>query len=276
MKEKVWSALSRIVLLLWALAILFPMFWIVYESFKSNREFFADIWALPEKLQFSNYLRAWDNLNVGRSFLNTLCYVGGSLALGLVVTTLGAYAFTRLKWRGRKFFWTMLMISLFLPGINVLVPQYTIMQSLGLLNKLIGLVLLAGLPMSAFGIMLLGSFMSSIPTALEESAMIDGATLFQIFRKIIVPLSVPGIVTVAIFNFVTLYNDFIGPFIMITDPDKYPISVNMYSANAMMQYKADWVALLAGVVLTILPTIVIYILFQRQIMEGATVGGVKG
>ena len=106
--------------------------------------------------------------------------------------------------------------------------------------------------------------------------MIDGATLFQIFRKIIVPLSVPGIVTVAIFNFVTLYNDFIGPFIMITDPDKYPISVNMYSANAMMQYKADWVALLAGVVLTILPTIVIYILFQRQIMEGATVGGVKG
>ncbi len=270
------SVVLRIVVLLWALLIIFPLIWVIYESFKTNREFFADIWALPEKLQFSNYQRAWDNLQIGQSLFNTLIYVGGGLALSLLVNTLSAYAFSRLKWKGKKIVWGIIMLSLFLPGINILVPQYTIMRSLGLLNKLSGLILLASLPISAFDVMLLGSFMSSIPKELEESATMDGATLFQIFRKIVLPLSTSGIVTVAIFKFVALYNDFIGPFIMLSDSSKYTISINMYNANAMMQYRADWVALLAGMVITIIPSVVVYILFQRRIIDGATLGAVKG
>ncbi len=258
------------------LTVLLPLFWIFYQSLKTNQEFFADIWAFPEHLKWSNYEKAWTRLGIGQSVVNTLYYVGLSLLISLFVSTVNAYAFTRIQWKLRSLLWSIIMISLFLPGINILVSQYTLMRALNLTDSLNGLVLLAGLPVGAFELLLLGSFMRSLPKELDESAFIDGATLFQVFRKIILPLSMPGIVTIGIFKFVGLYNDFLGPFILISDPAKYPISVNMYNANAMMEFKADWVTLLAGLVITIIPTVIVYVLFQRRIIEGATMGGVKG
>jgi len=276
MKTGITSWLWRIVLLIWALSVLLPLFWIFYQSLKTNQEFFADIWAFPKHLKWINYEKAWTRLGIGQSVVNTLYYVGLSLLISLFVSTVNAYAFTRIQWKLRSMLWSIIMLSLFLPGINILVSQYTLMRALNLTDSLNGLVLLASLPVGAFELLLLGSFMRSLPTELDESAVIDGATLFQVFRKIILPLSMPGIVTIGIFKFVGLYNDFLGPFILISDPAKYPISVNMYNANAMMQYKADWVTLLAGLVITIIPTVIVYVLFQRRIIEGATMGGVKG
>lgn len=270
------SWLWRILLFIWALTILLPLFWIFYQSLKTNQEFFADIWAFPEHLQAINYHKAWTRLGIGQSAVNTLYYVGLSLLISLFVSTVNAYAFTRIQWKLRPMLWSIIMMSLFLPGINILVSQYTLMRALHLTDSLNGLVLLASLPVGAFELLLLGSFMRTLPTELDESAFIDGATLFQVFRKIIFPLSMPGIVTIGIFKFVGLYNDFLGPFILISDPAKYPISVNMYNANAMMEFKADWVTLLAGLVITIIPTIIVYVMFQRRIIEGATMGGVKG
>lgn len=276
MKNGLASLLWRVILFLWAVTIMLPLIWIVYQSLKTNQQFFADIWALPDTLQWNNYMKAWTKLGVGKSMLNTVYYVGLGLLISLAVSALNAYAFTRMQWKLRGLLWSIIMLSLFLPGINILVPQYTLMRSLDLTNSLNGLVLLASLPLGAFELLLLGSFMQSLPKELEESAFIDGATLFQVVRKIIVPLAMPGIVTIAIFKFVALYNDFLGPFIFLSDPDKYTVSINMYAANAMMEYKADWVTLLAGLVITITPTIFIYMLFQRRIIEGATLGGVKG
>lgn len=276
MKNRIVSCLCRFVLFLWALTVLFPLFWIFYQSLKTNREFFANIWAFPKDLQWINYVNAWTLLGIGRSMVNTVYYVGLGLILGLFIATLNAYAFTRIKWKLRALVWSIIMISLFLPGINILVPQYTLMRALHLTNSLNGLVLLSSLPIGAFELMLLGSFMKSIPAEMEESAFIDGATIFQVFRKIIVPLSTPGIVTIGIFRFVALYNDFIGPFILLSDSRKYTISINMYNANSMMEYKADWVTLLAGLVIAVIPTIVVYVLFQKRIIEGATLGAVKG
>ncbi|OUS69003.1 ABC transporter permease [Paenibacillus sp. MY03] len=276
MRIRVTSWLWRMVLFVWALTVLLPLFWILYQSLKTNQEFFADIWAFPSHLKWGNYEKAWTQLGIGKSVINTLYYVGLSLLISLFVSTVNAYAFTRIQWKLRSLLWSVIMISLFLPGINILVSQYTLMRALDLTNSLNGLVLLAGLPVGAFELLLLGSFMRSLPKELDESAFIDGATLFQVFCKIILPLSMPGIVTIGIFKFVGLYNDFLGPFILISDPDKYPISVNMYNANAMMEFKADWVTLLAGLVITIIPTVIVYVLFQRRIIEGATMGGVKG
>ncbi|MFC5407169.1 carbohydrate ABC transporter permease [Cohnella soli] len=276
MRTGVTSWLWRMVLFVWALTVLLPLFWIFYQSLKTNQEFFADIWAFPEHLKWSNYEKAWTRLGIGQSVINTLYYVGLSLLISLFVSTVNAYAFTRIQWKLRSLLWSVIMISLFLPGINILVSQYTLMRAMDLTDSLNGLVLLAGLPVGAFELLLLGSFMRSLPKELDESAFIDGATLFQVFRKIILPLSMPGIVTIGIFKFVGLYNDFLGPFILISDPAKYPISVNMYNANAMMEFKADWVTLLAGLVITIIPTVIVYVLFQRRIIEGATMGGVKG
>ncbi|MHA6480787.1 carbohydrate ABC transporter permease [Paenibacillus sp. strain BS8-2] len=276
MTRGIGSIVWRIVLLIWALTVFLPIAWIVYQSLKTNQQFFADIWALPSTLQWSNYSKAWTSLGVGKSLLNTVYYVGLSLIISLTLAVVNAYAFTRMEWKLRNLVWSLIMLSLFLPGINILVPQYTIMRALDLTNSLNGLVLLASLPLGAFELLLLGGFMRSLPKEVEESAFIDGATLFQVVRKIIVPLAMPGLVTIGIFKFVALYNDFLGPFILLSDPDKYTVSINMYAANAMMEYKADWVTLLAGLVITIIPTIVVYMLFQRKIIEGATLGGVKG
>jgi len=265
----------RLILLFWAVSIILPLVWIFYESLKTNMEFFMDVWALPEASQWKNYADAWNQLGIGKSLLNTLYYVGASLFLGLFLITLNAYALTRVEWKLKKYVWGIIMISLFLPGINALVPQYLLMRSLHLTNSITGLIILSSLGESAFNLMLLGGFMQSIPKELEESANIDGASLFKIFRSVVVPLSMPGIVTVGVFRFLGLYNNFLGPYIYLSDPGKYTIGVCMYQANALMQYQANWVTMCAGVVIAMIPCILVYMLFQDRIVEGATLGSIK-
>lgn len=266
----------RIVLVAWSLSVLFPLVWVLYQSLKTNREFFQDVWALPHVWKWANYRSAWVKLGIGGAMLNTLYYVGASLILGTFVTTINAYALTRISFRGRKLIWGVIMLSLFLPGINALIPQYVLMRSLHLTNSLTGLVVLDSFGESVFYLLLLGGFMQSLPKELEESAFMDGASLFQVFMRIIMPLAVPGIVTVAIFKFLSLYNNFLGPFIYLSDQKKYTIGVNMYQANQMMQYSSDWVTLFAGVLIAMVPSVILFVLFQRSIMEGATLGAVKG
>jgi len=276
-EKRTWvDGIWWIVLLAWSITILFPLVWVLYESLKTNREFFQDVWALPEKLKWANYSLAWAKYGIGASMLNTLYYVGASLLIGLFLTTINAYALTRMQFKGRKLLWAVIMLSLFLPGINALIPQYVLMRDLHLTNSLTGLVILDSLGESVFYLLLLGGFMQSLPKEMEESAFMDGASLFQVFWKIIVPLSMPGVMTVAIFKFLGLYNNFLGPFIYLGDPKKYTIGVSMYAANQMMQYTADWVTLFAGVVIAMVPSVIMFVFFQRWIVEGATLGAVKG
>ncbi|MCU6710562.1 carbohydrate ABC transporter permease [Paenibacillus sp. J5C_2022] len=270
--DSVWWTL----LILWSAAIVFPLFWVFYESLKTNQEFFRDVWALPEVLKWGNYGNAWSKYGIGQAMTNTLYYVGVSLVFGTFLTTLNAYALTRIAFKGRKLLWAIIMLSLFLPGINALIPQYVLMRDLQLTNSLTGLVLLDVLGENVFFLMLLGGFMQSLPKELEESAYMDGASIFQSFLRIMLPLSLPGIVTVAIFKFLGLYNNFLGPFIYLSDQSKYTIGVSMYSANQMMQYSADWVTLFAGVMIAMVPSVLMFSFFQRWIMEGATLGAVKG
>ena len=268
--------LWRIFLAAFALSIILPIFWLVYESLKTNREFFQDIWALPAQLKWSNYTSAWEKFKLGQVLLNTVYYVGVSLVVGTFLTALNAYALTRVNFKGRKLLWASIMLSLFLPGINALVPQYVLMRDLHLTNSLTGLIILDSLGESVFFLMLLSGFMQSLPKELEESAFVDGSSIFQVFLKIIFPLSMPGIVTVAIFKFLGLYNNFLAPFIYLGEESKYTMAVNMYFAHKRMQYSSDWVTLFAGLVITMIPPIIMYIMFQRKVMEGATLGGVKG
>jgi len=266
----------RFIMFLCALSVVLPILWVILESLKTNKEFFANVWALPKKIMFENYVNAWKSYQLGSTLLNTLYYVGTSLILGTFLTALSAYTLTRVKFRFRSFIWGTIMLSLFLPGINALVPQYVLMRDLGLTNSLTGLIILDSFGESVFFLMLLSGFMQTLPKEMEEGAFIDGASLFQVFMRIILPLSTPGLVTVGIFKFLGLYNAFLAPFIYLSESSKYTIGVAMYNANQIMQYKADWVTLFAGVVIAMMPTIIIYIVFQRQISEGATLGALKG
>jgi len=275
-KRTIIDVVWWILLIAWSMAILFPLVWVFYQSLRSNPSFFQDVWALPESLSWVNYKNAWIKYGIGNAMLNTLYYVGVSLVLGTFLTTINAYALTRIQFKGRKLIWALIMLSLFLPGINALIPQYVLMRDLHLTNSLTGLILLDSLGENVFFLMLLGGFMRSLPKELEESGFLDGASIFQIFMRIIFPLSIPGIVTVAIFKFLGLYNNFLGPFIYLSDQSKYTIGVSMYAANQMMQYTSDWVTMFAGVMIAMVPSIIMFMFFQRWIMEGATLGAVKG
>jgi N-acetylglucosamine transport system permease protein len=263
-------------LLIWTVSILFPLIWVFYESLKTNREFFQDVWKLPQVMNWINYEKAWQGYGIGQAMINTVYYVGFSTLIGTFLTAINAYILTRLEFKGRKLLWAAIMLSLFLPGINALVPQYILMRDLNLTNSLTGLIVLDSLGESAFFLMMLSGFMLSLPKELEESGYMDGASIFQVFFRIILPLSTAGIVTVAIFKILGLYNNFLSPFIYLSDPVKYTIGVAMYQASIMMQYKADWVTLFAGLMITLLPLVFMYVLLQRSIMEGATLGAVKG
>lgn len=265
-----------LILIGFSLTILFPLIWIFYQSLKTNREFFQNVWTLPEIWKWINYTKAWDKLHIGSALLNTIYYVSLSLMISLFLTTINAYALTRIVFKGRKLIWGVIMLSLFLPGLTALIPQYVMMREFNLTNSLTGLVILDSFGESAFFLLLLGGFMQSLPKELEESAFMDGASLYRVFLQIIVPLAMPGIMTVAIFKFLELYNNFLTPFIYLSDQSKYTMAVNMYHANSMMQYASDWVTLFAGVMMTLTPSVVFYILFQRSIIEGATLGAVKG
>jgi N-acetylglucosamine transport system permease protein len=268
--------LIRVILFLWAIAILGPLVWIGYSSLKTNVEFFQSTWSLPSELQFGNYAKAWDQLGIGRSLLNTAYFVGVTVILGTAITVINAYALTRISFPGRKFILMTVFLSLFLPGINAILPQYILMRSLHLTNSLNGLIILLGVGQNVFTLFLLAGFMQSIPRSLEESVLIDGGNVFHTFRHIGVPLALPGIITILILNFLGLYNAFLQPLIYLSDPKKYTIGVSMYQANQLMQYRSDWVTLLAGVVLAMVPPVAFYIIFQKQVARGATLGALKG
>ncbi|HEX2986167.1 MAG TPA: carbohydrate ABC transporter permease [Caproiciproducens sp.] len=274
-KISISDLVFRIILFLWGIGILFPLGWVFYQSLKTNNEFFMNVWKFPAKPQWNNYATAWNELNIGTSYLNTFIYVGVSMLLGLFITTISAYAFSRLNWRGKKALWKTIMLSAFLPGTSTMAPLYVIMRNLHLLNSISGLIIVSSFGENVFLMMLLSGFMKSIPKEIEESAYIDGASFFKIYRKIILPLSTPGIVTCGLFMFMGLYNNFIFPLICLSDPEKYTITVNMYEAYQAMQFHADWTALCAGTVIAMIIPIIVYIFFQKQIVEGATLGAIK-
>ncbi|MBP1993818.1 carbohydrate ABC transporter permease [Paenibacillus eucommiae] len=275
-KRTAVDMLWYVLLLIWSVSILFPLIWVFYESLKTNQEFFQDVWKLPEVMNWVNYKNAWERYGIGQAMLNTIYYVGVSALIGTFLTAINAYTLTRLEFKGRKLLWAIIMLSLFLPGINALIPQYILMRDLNLTNSLTGLIILDSFSESAFFLLMLGGFMQSLPKELEESGYMDGASIFQVFFRIILPLSSAGIVTVAIFKTLGLYNNFLGPFIYLSDPSKYTIGVAMYQASLIMQYKADWVTLFAGLMITLIPLVIMYVVLQRSIMEGATLGAVKG
>jgi N-acetylglucosamine transport system permease protein len=270
------SLTSEIILVFWASLIIFPLIWVFYVSLKTNYEFFLNPWSLPAVPQFQNYWNAIKQLNLGPVFLNTIYFVFGGLIMGVTVNTLAAFILTRLQWKGKKFILALIMLSLFLPGINVLVPQYILAVYFHLNNSLTGLIFLINMALSAFDILLMSSFMRSIPSELEESARMDGASLWIVFWKIIFPLSTPGIVTISIFRFLNLYNDFINPFIYLTDSKQHTIAVSVYYANTVLKYTSNYVTLFAAIVVSLVPTIVVYAIFQKRVIEGATIGAVKG
>lgn len=277
MKTKKHSAgyyIGFLIFIIVALINIYPMVFSIFSSFKGNLEIFSSFTALPKKLRIENYLTAWNVGNIGRYFLNTIILAVGTLAISGLFGAMASYVLAKFKFRGKSKIYLLFISGMMIPIQAVLIPLSYIFGKLGIMNNYPVLILLYAAFCFPMTILILTGFMNGIPTELEEAMVIDGANIYQVFFKMILPLSVPGIVSVSIFNFIQVWNNLLFPLIFISDKDKGTISMGLLAFFG--EYSTDYSSSMAGICLTTIPVIIAYIFFQEKIENGLMSGAVKG
>lgn len=255
---------------------IFVLLWIVMTSLKTNQELYAGVWNLPESLNFTNYIRAWDILNLKQCFLNSVVVSFIATIIVGFICCPAAYVIIRSKLKISKFIFLIFTLGLAVPIPMLVIPLFKLFVKMGLGDSLIGLIIVYITVHIPFTIFLLTGFMRSIPSELEEAAIIDGCSYIGAFWKIIFRLATPGLITAAIFNFIMFWNEYLLALIFITDDGKRTISLGVYSLTTAMLYTADWTGMFAGVVILVIPTVVLFVLLSEKIIAGMTRGAVKG
>ena len=266
---------AYLILGLWSLFTLFIILWVMLSSLKSTKELFADVWALPAQLRFENYVKALFAADLNIYFLNSLAVVLTSVVVILILAAPASYILSRKKFKGSN-----LVTLLFIAGIGIplpllFIPLFIIMTSLAINNTLVGLGVLFVALSLPFTVYMLTGFFGSLPVELVEAAIIDGASDFQVFFRVMLPLGLPGLITAAIFNFIGLWNEYQLALVFLNDPNKSTLSLGLYSLSNGMQYTGDWVGMLAGVVIVMIPTIILYVVLSERMISGITMGAVK-
>ncbi|WP_148927901.1 carbohydrate ABC transporter permease [Paenibacillus methanolicus] len=257
-----------------SLFCLLPLFWLVRSSFMTSLQIFEipPIW-IPAPFKFQNYVEALTTINFGRFFTNTLIITVSCLAGALISSSLGAYSYARLKWPGRNFFFALLLASMMLPGAVTLIPTFIGWKMAGLINTYFPLILPVWFG-SAFDIFLLRQFYSTIPKDLDEAAYVDGAGLWTIYWRIIIPLSKPALIVIGLFSFMSSWNDFMGPLVYVNEESKFTMALGLQMFQSL--HSAQWHLLMAASTVVILPVIIVFFIGQRYFIEGITLTGLKG
>lgn len=272
--------LIYLVLTLWGVLVVFPMLWSIMTSFKTDREIFFSPWALPKMLMFENFSRAWVKAHIGAYLVNTLLIIIPALFFTLLLSAMAAYVLARFNFRGRTLITYLFLLGMIFPIFLALVPLYFTMQKLGLLDTYQGLIMVYVAFSLSFTTFFLTNFFRTLPKELGEAALIDGANQFEIFFQIYLPLASPGLITMFIFNFLGQWNQYILPnTLMITNSDEvthYVLSQGLYYLQAQQFYQNDWSGLFAAVTIVMIPTLIVYLIFNDRIEKGMTAGAIKG
>lgn len=253
---------------------LVPIGLLLVTSVKSRTEIFTNPLALPAEFQWQNYANAWTTGGFDQYFFNSVIVVGISLVFILLLSSLAAYALVQFDFPADDFMLVFFLAGFMIPPQVLLVPLYTIMNALNLLNTYYSLIfayIAFGLPFSVF---LLRQFFVTIPDTYAEAARMDGCNELQVFFRVYLPLSVPALAAVAIYQFVFLWNEFLYAIIFITDDAKRTLPAGLMAFQG--QYSADWAQLAAGIVIAVAPTVIFFLLFQRQFLRGISMGATKG
>jgi N-acetylglucosamine transport system permease protein len=261
---------------LWIAFSVFTFIWILYTSFKSNKDLYAGVWTLPKTVHLENYEKAWNVVNLKRYFLNSVLVTLASIVCLTFICTPASYVLSRFKFRFSGFLNNLFIVGMGIPYQLLLIPLYKIFLGFGLNDSLIGLSIVYITLSIPFTTYLLSGFLRSLPSELEDSAMVDGCSELKTFWRIMFPLAQPGIVTAAIFNFVFLWNEYMLALVFIMKEQKRTISLGLYSIQSAMLFTADWVGLFAAVVIVMLPTVLLYVILSEKVMAGITLGAVKG
>lgn len=277
LKNPVTKIMAYAILIVWGVSVLYPLLWTLLDSLKNNEQFFSNApWSLPEfPLLWSNFSYVWSKYNFSRYFVNSIVVTSGSTLLGLLLAAATAYVLARYKFRGSQALYLLYIASMMVPFSLALIPLFFLMDSLHLINTELGLILVYASSVLAFGIFVLVGFFKSLPKELEEAAVVDGASHYGTFFRVMLPLSQPGLITVAIINVLNIWNEYIVGTILINDPDHYTLPVEIGVLRQEMEYRTEWGPLFAALLITIVPVLIMYMFFQRRIASGITAGAVK-
>ena len=270
------SWLVRLILILVTIFMLYPVFWSVYSSFKTSTEFLGNPFSLPSSLEWNNYVRAVQKSNLFSNLKNSVYVVVVALILTALLVVPSSYCIARFRFFGKKLMKTLYMSMIFIQFSCIMIPLFLQMNSLHMLNKLTPLALLYAIMQVPFSVFLLGGFMEGIAREYEEAAMLDGCGYLRTLVSIIVPLAKPGVVTVLMLSAMGIWNEYIVALVMRSDPAKQTVPVGVAALFEVQRYSTDWGALFAALVLVLIPTVVLYAIGQRYLIEGINVGGVKG
>ena len=263
-----------VIFMIVALINIYPLVFSIFCSFKGNLEIFSSFTSLPKRLRFENYITAWKVGNIGRYFLNTIILSVGTLVIAGLFGAMASYVLAKFRFRGKSKIYLLFISGMMIPIQAVLIPLSYIFGKLGVMNNYPVLILLYSAFCFPMTVLVLTGFMNGIPTELEEAMVIDGASIFQVFFKMILPLSVPGIVSVSIFNFIQVWNNLLFPLIFISDKNKGTISMGLLAFFG--EYSTDYRSSMAGICLTTIPVIIAYVFFQEKIENGLMSGAIKG
>ncbi len=263
------------ILLLFSLFFLLPWVWMLSTSLKNPQELvvYPPIW-IPDPVRWDNYFLAFTEGSLGGFFINTILVTVPSVIGAVISNALAAYGFARIQWPGRDYLFAVVLATLILPDFVTFIPLYLVFRNLGWINTYLPLIIPTFLG-SPFFIFLLRQFYMGLPEELSDAARVDGASEFRIFTQIVLPLAVPALAVVALFQFIGSWNDYFGPLIYLNDTAKYTISLgiaNMQNSYGFMNFA--WI--MAATCLSILPIIVLFFFAQRTFIEGIALTGLKG
>lgn len=278
MKSKKKINISRYIiytiLVVWAITTIFPFVWVIINSFKPSSELLTSSFSLPKEFTLDNYKNAFDNLNILRAYGMSF-FISGSVTIGVIIlASMMSFALTRYNFKGKWVLDAILIASLMFPVFSTIIPVYQMMIKWELLNTPIAVILPQIASNLSFATIVMMGFMRAIPLEIEESAYIEGANVFTVFIRIIVPISKPAISTVAIFSFLWSYNDLFVQTTMIGRRVNYPVCALLNEISS--KYGTDYGLMAASVAIILVPVFIIYLLLQKNIIKGLTAGAVKG
>ncbi|QIN81554.1 ABC transporter permease subunit [Rubrobacter tropicus] len=273
-----WRALTLHALLIGgAVIMLYPLLWMFASSLKPADQIFSDLSLIPREIVLSNYVDGWFGAGTPFSgfFLNSFVVCAGAVVGNVFACSMAAYAFARLDFRFKGFWFAMMLLTIMLPQHVTLIPQYTLFLNLDWVNTFLPLIVPKFLATDAFFIFLMVQFIRGIPRELDDAAKVDGCGPFSVYWRIIVPLLLPALVTTAIFTFLWTYDDFFSQLIYLSDTALYtvPLGLRLFLDSTG---DSQWGPMFAMSVLSLAPTFLFFLFFQRLIVEGISTTGLKG
>ncbi|HEY3562179.1 MAG TPA: carbohydrate ABC transporter permease [Kribbella sp.] len=273
--SRVLGGVSQGFLLVWGAMVVFPLLWAVLSSFKSDQDIFTSPWSLPSHWRWDNFARAWNESHIGSYFFNSVVVVCAGVVLTLLLSSAVAYVLARFEFPGSRVLYYVFVAGMVFPGFLALVPLFFVVQNLGLMNTYLGLILVYAAHGMSFSVFFLTAFFKTQSKELAEAGLVDGCSHWGVLFRIMLPLARPGLVSIGIFQFLGMWNEYLLPLVLITDEKRYLVTQGLANIAVTQGYHSDFSGLFAGLTISIIPVLAVYLGFHRQISAGMTAGALK-